>query len=463
MSIFEMNKSKCLIIMFLLLNLKENQNLELKERFSIHIVSTICAFLNTTGGKILIGYSARERRIVGHYKDGIHEIYQTMSMIYPNPNDYIEIQQKEDGGIPYYEVNVQRSQSLHYVEGYQGCNPTYYVRKKELNIKLSREKAQYYRNAVVSELPFIKNYEPSESALRKTFQGLLYKNNNTFEQIGNLPNGNQLYKYMSLDTALTCLGDKNKAGSLRFVEPTKWVDRYEGLYYNAKYYNKSGSLNGSIPDPILFANCFSTKQDNEAAWKLYTYGKTGLGSICVEFKINRFKLRSELIKPEIQGYSLYVGKVEYMAPSRIESLCKPKLVINGHREENPDYNKYFSGYNLYNYLNLLLLKRKAFSHEEEIRFFIDPKMTGKKSYVNKKNVFVEKNKPIDVPIDWISLIEEVRIGKCGDLEYSLLRDKIFDLIENSSAIIDKEQVKQQLTPIRYDVYECPQKLKINIP
>ena len=268
---------------------------------------------------------------------------------------------------------------------------------------------------------------------------------------------------MSLDIALTCLGNTPKEGSLRFVEPTKWDDRYEGLFYNCKYTNNSGSLNGSIPDPIIYAHCFSTKQDNEAAWKIYTYGKTGLGSICVEFKLNRFKFRSELIKPIIQGYGLYVGKVDYQPQSTIERIYKPRILMAGHWRENPDYEKYFSGYTLYNYLNLLLLKREAFSHEEEIRYFINPRKTGKKSFVNKKNEFVQKNDPIDVPIDWISLIEEVRIGKCTDLEYSLLKDRLFDLIDKSTSIIDKNLAKEQLTPIRYDVYACTQKIKIDIP
>ena len=269
---------------------------------------------------------------------------------------------------------------------------------------------------------------------------------------------------MSLDTALISLGKYPKIGSLRFAEPTCWEDRYEGRFYNAVYSNTSGSLSGKKPDPVVFGCCFTTKQDNEAAWKIYTYGKTGLGSICVEFKINKYKLRSALVKGCILGSNMYVGMVNYLPQDIIDTLHKPNLNSNHHRVINPDYSKFFSRFTIYNYINLLLLKRDAFDHEKEMRYFIKPPIIGDKSYVNKKNVFVQKNSPIDVPIDWIPLIEEVRIdSKCSDLEYSLLEDRINDWINHSPSIVDKSQMIKQLKPIRYNVYGIPEKIKIDIP
>lgn len=79
---------------------------------------------------------------------------------------------------------------------------------------------------------------------------------------------------MDLESAIRCL----KNGNIRFVEPTRWDDKFEGRLYRANYSNVCTS-NDQVP--LLYACCLSQKARNEAAWKIYTHGKTGLGVVTI--------------------------------------------------------------------------------------------------------------------------------------------------------------------------------------
>ena len=112
----------------------------------------------------------------------------------------------------------------------------------------------------------IKNY-----ALRKCFY-LGERNTNRF-----------IYKYMNLDVATMSLTN----GTIRFVEPYTWQDKFEGRFYNASYARVKGAV-GNTP-PVL-ACCLTHAPVNEAAWKVYSSGEKGLGARCVQFKFNKKRI-----------------------------------------------------------------------------------------------------------------------------------------------------------------------------
>ena len=82
------------------------------------------------------------------------------------------------------------------------------------------------------------------------------------------------YKYMSLNRALSCLQNNY----ICFSQPSQWGDQYEKRFYNAEYHVQGNKLL-----PKFYACCFTSKQDNEAAWIIYSHGSTGPGSKVVEF------------------------------------------------------------------------------------------------------------------------------------------------------------------------------------
>jgi len=264
------------------------------------------------------------------------------------------------------------------------------------------------------------------------------------------------YKYLDLESALLSL----RNGSIRFVEPTRWEDKFEGRFYNARYTNVS---NTSQDYPFLYASCMSMKPHNEAAWKVYSYGKMGIGAHCVQIKINRNLFRKELINSNTIGTNttIFEGLVTYATEPQICGIHK-KTYRNkkGKSVPNPNYKKFFSNFDLTSYLNLLLLKRDYFRHENEIRFFIVPEVPpqpkGKRTRQNGIDVF---GLPIDIHIDWANVIEEIRIdSKCTELEYNIFKDECLKQLKSSNRYTScktraqKTKLEKKFTPIKTDVY-----------
>lgn len=264
------------------------------------------------------------------------------------------------------------------------------------------------------------------------------------------------YKYLDLESALLSL----KNGNIRFVEPTRWEDKFEGRFYNAKFHKVSKDTQDT---PFLYACCMSVKPHNEAAWKVYSYGKVGIGAHCVQIKINRNKFRKELIKSNTLtiNSSIFEGLVTYTSETIISGIHKDKYKTKkGVIKSNTNYDRFFSSFNCLNYLNLLLLKRDYFKHENEIRFFVVPEVApqpkGKRYRVNGSDVY---GLALDIKIDWANVIEEIRIdSKCTELEYNIFKDECLKLLKSSTRYTsttgtrDKNNLEKKFTPIKTDIY-----------
>lgn len=258
------------------------------------------------------------------------------------------------------------------------------------------------------------------------------------------------WKYLDLESALLCLRNRN----IRFVEPTRWEDKYEGRFYNADYTNVCKDSNEY---PFLYACCMSHKANNEAAWKVYSYGKTGLGAHCVQFKINRSRLRLELIKNSEDMKFIAEGNVLYYEETLINELHKKEIAEKGHKKLNTNYSIFFNNFNFGKYINLLLLKRDYFKHENETRFFLIPREAPQEKSKVSGGLYGSHK---DIPIDWGNIIEEVRIdSKCSSLEYDLLKEACLNLLpkfdaENATDEDLKNWQKRRkcLTPIKTDIY-----------
>lgn len=241
-------------------------------------------------------------------------------------------------------------------------------------------------------------------------------------KIGNFATGSSFFKYMDFETALISL----EKGTLRFAEPSRWDDQYESRFYNAIY---SNVLNGKKEEdvcPLLYASCFSNKKDNEPAWKIYTYGKTGNGSKCVQFKLDRKELRGQLIS-NLSNCRVYEGCVSYIWQGFIDTMHNRYTKLGGIIQLN---SLFFDNYDFNKYLNLMLIKRDAFEHERESRIMIIRETDKSKTKAEKHN---ENGKTVfggylDVKINWSKVIKEVRY------DASCTKDQKKELIETMKKI-----------------------------
>ncbi len=291
-------------------------------------------------------------------------------------------------------------------------------------------------------------------SVRKRFDSILKKNNVSYYKIGSLTGG-FYYKYMDLETALICLENK----SLRFSEPSLWQDNYESRFYNADYGNVLKGKNIKDICPLFYSTCLTGKKNNEAAWKIYTYGKVGLGARCVEFTLDKFEFRKELIS-FLKNYTIYEGLVSYVWEGDVDKMHQKKIIINKKSENNPWYDLFFTTFDKREYLNLMLLKRDAFEHEQETRIMLVPNTPttekGKKHIKKGKTIY---GFPLDVKIDWEKIIKEVRYAdSCTDIEIKLLKDAVKKAVRFSGD--DKAWEKDNRCPQCYPVYGKRKKIKI---
>lgn len=209
----------------------------------------------------------------------------------------------------------------------------------------------------------------------------------------------RVYKYMTIEAFLVSL----YAGTWRFYEPNKWSDKYERRFYCADYQ----IYGAEQATPQLFATCVTRNQNSEAAWKVYSHGQ-GLSSHCVQLELDIDKLRTELRN---KRFDIVEKSVEYK---------HEKYILELHNKgKSKDYTEYFSSFSIDKFLKLLILKRDAYSYENEVRIFAIPKENGKRSRGNKCQ-------SIDLAIDWSKVIRKVRIDKaCTDAELISVRQACF--------------------------------------
>ena len=225
--------------------------------------------------------------------------------------------------------------------------------------------------------------------------------------------GEKIYKYINLDSAILCLSNM----SLRFVQPSEWKDKYEMRFYKANYAKLDLQ---SSQHPLLYACCFTTEKMSEAAWKVYASESAGLGSHCVKFEIQVEKLRDILNAfAEKNNCFIYESRMIYsLTDDEINKL---------HKETSPLYPILFKNFRLESYLTLLSIKRPAFTHESELRFFI---ITQKKHEVGTL---------LDIDIPWGEVTTKISIDKnCTYTEEMILSEYLKRICEEQ--IIVKEQL-----------------------
>ena len=218
------------------------------------------------------------------------------------------------------------------------------------------------------------------------------------------------YKYMSMEAFVLSLLN----GTWQFAEPTKWNDEYEGRFYRADY----STLKVSNCPPKLYATCITGEKASEAAWKVYAHGQ-GLGSKCVQIKINMGKLRSMLSKGIIQKCSnneiavdgtIYEGTVFYdLNDQEIDKLNTPSGAY---------YDTFFDKFDTQSFLKLLLIKRRAYEYEKETRLFFVPKNFESINRATRSG----KGDVLNVKVNWQDIIEEIRIDKnCSEAELETIK------------------------------------------
>lgn len=292
--------------------------------------------------------------------------------------------------------------------------------------------------------------------------------------IGDFATGPSYYKYFSLENALLCLDND----TIAFVEPSVWQDAYESLYYEADYSNVTSD---DRTHPRVFCTCATNQKHDEPAWRIYS----GDNNVCVQFEIDRPKFRLAILKALVDGDSVYEGTVQYTTQWTIENIGKRQkmdkktklMVPNNLYDEFIDNKPPFS---IDNFINLLLLKRKDFAHEQETRFIIvkkedldnihDPSTSkaqetrNEESTATGRKVTITRGKPqVLKNINWVEIIKSITINADENTQsYKDLYRAVESMIKrNIKSVSEQNRYLAKLKPIYYPVYGKLQKMTID--
>lgn len=432
--------------------MQKSQSLEFKSRYSPTVVNQICGFLNAGLGRIIIGYSEQEQYIGVKNANNVVEriLSDVRESIQPNATNYVSawVENRDNKDVVVIDIKHIPEKKFSVVS-HKG--KAYYVRVGDRTLRTgSEEAANKCLNSKISGLAISEEWKPSDGQAMNDLQAIAKKNQVILYKIGDVSKGNYLYKYMSLEAALLSIENSN----IRFIEPSSWDDAYESRFYNADYHNIA---NGSANSPKLYACCMTSKNENEAAWKIYSHNASGLASRCVRFKISKSKLRLSLAS-NLRNCTLYIGPVEYKRRWIIDNIDKRQ-----DPQGNPtEYDKYFKYFSLDNYINLLLLKRPEFDHEKEVRMFIiEPNSAYQDKYWSGNKGTKPDYKPVS--LDWSDILEGVDIDKkCSDYEKLLLVRSIANLngiAANNITLVNFRSYYNQFNIKEVDVYEGSSALK----
>lgn len=398
---------------------------EYRSNYDNSIVNTIASFLNGSGGEIIIGADEKTKFGVSNPDEIVKKIKNDFKLFFP-PIEKIMVTEASEDDITIITIEVIKSMVSHFVKKNGKYILYHRLNNRNFGVSYNKKDAQYIVN--------------QEYGL-KSINSIKLENGHEYQQIGLFSCEGFFYKYMSLETALLCI----RNSTIRFTEPSAWNDNYEKRFYNAIINGK----NQSDDNPPLAACCLTYKQDNEAAWKIYSYEKKGLDSRCVEFMISRYHFIEQLLEAinendSFKHYKLYEGIVTYKDEYFINSL---------HSKDHNSSHLFFDHFSLEKYLSLLLLKRNAFEHEQEVRFFLLP--DNQSNPLKKGDI-----PPIDIPINWSKVLVGIRIdSNCTQFEKNLLKEELFTKGNSGKPIWGRDN---SLNPKSYNVYEQKEELPLEI-
>lgn len=218
-----------------------------------------------------------------------------------------------------------------------------------------------------------------------------------------------IYRIFSLDKFMQTL--KNK--TLCLVRPYKWDDPFENFLLNSEGQLEDGRMVGfeNIRDRF-YGQCWTLKKECDGLWRNYK-GKQP-AAIKVKTKVGKLMDQFYDLSHKFHELTYFIGKVEYVTDDEIIDYFKNEVDIM-HFQSGVEF------------AQTLLIKRKSFAYEEEVRIIFSKPSTNEIELTTVKNPWDDTDR-FFVNIDINTLFEEIEIDPwLPKAEYDKLKQDIIDL------------------------------------
>ncbi len=158
---------------------------------------------------------------------------------------------------------------------------------------------------------------------------------------------NHIYRIVSYDRFLELFNAKKNT----LVKPKKWEDTFENFALKSKLRFPNGSEITLDAHDRLYGQCWTTSKASDAMWRIYSPDKK---SIRIRTTVDKLLTSLDTANINTSMTESCIGKVKYISESEITAQAKNAFTNNGQMT----FGSLFRS---------LLVKRKAFEHEKEIR------------------------------------------------------------------------------------------------
>lgn len=180
------------------------------------------------------------------------------------------------------------------------------------------------------------------------------------------------------------------AKEIVLVKPSCWSDPMENMIYNATII-KNGQPFEHPAKKSIYGQCWSYEGDSYALWQIYTTKPNDSGVVArhmgIRMTTNLKKLRQI---SELNKGSFHYGLVDYKWKKELSKLPKDKKFIKGLKLLELNHH----------HLKTLLVKRKSYSYENELRLLAIP---------NSKHVDKKKDILCRLKIEPLNFFSSLRL------------------------------------------------------
>lgn len=158
---------------------------------------------------------------------------------------------------------------------------------------------------------------------------------------------NYIYRIISYDRFLELFNTNRNT----LVKPKLWEDTFENFTLKSKLKFSNGDEIELDTHERLFGQCWTTSRASDAMWRIYSPDKKG---IRIRTTIDKLLSSLDMANVDVAMTESCIGKVDYISEAIITEQAKKAFNNNGQMTFG-------------NLFRSLLVKRKAFEHENEIR------------------------------------------------------------------------------------------------
>lgn len=160
-----------------------------------------------------------------------------------------------------------------------------------------------------------------------------------------------IYRIISLERLLGLFATEKNT----LVKPELWEDTFENFILRSKVRQKSGEISEYNIHERMYGQCWTLHKSSDAMWRIYSPNKDGLR---IRTKVKDLLECFYQVHERLPEAKCCIGKVEYLTDKELQDRANNTFDEGG-------------GISVESIFKSLLIKRKAFEHECEVRLLYD--------------------------------------------------------------------------------------------